>query len=210
MTSQQFLAQVSERSGVADARGPVRAVLQSLAECLSRRQAEALADELPDEPAALLRNGNHNQDLDRFDLESRVAQRAGLSRGAAVEWLFAVGRTLGESVRDEVLVPLRRDLPADVAGLLEAAGPLPAPEGVHHDVSKRTLAEGASGHSHPLYAARPDTAQTESVARAANPHGDTKLSSATGLTQEREEESLATARGLTQERDAHSLSTSRK
>ncbi len=58
--------------------------------------------------------------------------------------------------------------------------------------SRGTLAEGRPGSAHPLSEARPERAQSQSVARADNPHGDTKLSSATGLTQEREGETLAT------------------
>jgi uncharacterized protein (DUF2267 family) len=185
-------------------------VLRTLGEALTRRQAEALADELPDELAATVRDATHGQELDRFDLESRVSQRAFVPRGEALEWLFTVGRTLAETVRDDVLRPIRRDLPQDVAALLEGVEAASAPLGVHHDVSRRTLAEGRPGHSRPLYAARPDVAQTESVVRSDNPHGDTKLSSARGLTQEREGESLASARGLTQEREGHSLATSRK
>jgi uncharacterized protein (DUF2267 family) len=184
-------------------------VLRTLGEALTRRQAEALADELPDELAATVRDAAHGQELDRFDLESRVSQRAFVPRGDALEWLFTVGRTLAETVRDDVLRPIRRDLPQNVAALLEGVEAAPPPLGVHHDVSRRTLAEGRPGHSRPLYAARPDVAHTESV-RSDNPHGDTKLSSARGLTQEREDESLASAKGLTQEREGHSLATSRK
>jgi hypothetical protein len=113
-------------------------------------------------------------------------------------------------VRADVLAAIRRDLPPDVAELLVEVEPHASPPAAHHDVGKRTLAEGRAGHSRPLYAARPDNAQTESVASSANPHGDTKLSSAHGLTQEREAESLATAEGLTQEREGRSLSSSRK
>lgn len=210
MTSELFLQHVADRFGVENAQEPTRAVLGTLGEALTRRQADALADELPPEVAAPLRDAAHGQDLERFDLESRVAQHTGLPRGVALEWLFAVGRTIAETVRADVLGPLCRDLPHDIAALLEAVEPAPSPPGVHHDVSKRTLAEGRPGHARPLYAARPDVAQTESVVRSDNPHGDTKLSSARGLTQEREDESLATAKGLTQEREDHSLSTARK
>jgi hypothetical protein len=55
-----------------------------------------------------------------------------------------------------------------------------------------TLAEGRPGSRHPLSEARSDRSQSESVVATENPHADTKLSSAHGLTQEREGESLAT------------------
>jgi uncharacterized protein (DUF2267 family) len=194
MTSVEFLSHVAQRSGTTDAGGPVRAVLQSLGECLSRRQADTLADELPVSLAPWLRDGAHGQELDRFDLESRVAQRASLSRGAAVEWLFAVGRTVAEAVREDVLAPIRRDLPTDISALLEPVEPLSAPLGVHHELNRHTLADGREGYARPLYAARPDNAQSESVVHSENPHERTKLSSATGISQEREGRTLATSR----------------
>jgi hypothetical protein len=64
---------------------------------------------------------------------------------------------------------------------------------VHHDATHHTLAEASASSSRPLYAAQPQRAQSESVARSDNPHGETKLSSARGLTQEREDETLAAA-----------------
>jgi uncharacterized protein (DUF2267 family) len=194
MNSVEFLSHVAQRSGTTDAGGPVRAVLQSLGECLSRRQAETLADELPVSLAPWLRESTHGQELDRFDLVSRVAQRASLSRSEAVEWLFAVSRTVAEAVREDVLGPIRRDLPGDISTLLEPVEPLSAPQGMHHDPSRHNLADGHEGYARPLYAARPDNAQSESVVHADNPHGDTKLSSASGISQEREGRTLATSR----------------
>jgi uncharacterized protein (DUF2267 family) len=189
MTSDQFIAHVAQRTGVPQGLEAIEAVLVSLGECLSRAQAEALADELPRELASLVRDSRHNQNLDRFDVESRVAQRTGLSRGAALEWMFAVGRTVAESVRDDVLALIRRDLPGDLAALLEAVEPYQAPQGVHRDPLKRTLAEAG-----PLSDARPESAQSQSVVRSDNPHGDTKLSSTQGIAQEREGRTIATTR----------------
>lgn len=54
----------------------------------------------------------------------------------------------------------------------------------------RTLSEGRPGSRHPISEARPTQRQQHSV-EDDNPHGDTKVSSATGLTQEREHETLA-------------------
>jgi hypothetical protein len=69
-----------------------------------------------------------------------------------------------------------------------------------------TLAEGRPGSRRPLAEARPPAGQADSVARTDNPHGDTKLSSARGLTQEREKESIATGSGGSR----RPLSTSRE
>ena len=69
----------------------------------------------------------------------------------------------------------------------------PPPE---HPVAKKerhhTLATGKPGAEHPLNESRPHAAQAHSVVREKNPHADTELSSASGMTQERLDESLAT------------------
>lgn len=57
--------------------------------------------------------------------------------------------------------------------------------------NKNTLASGKPGSKHPLSGAKPDRAQSNSVARSRNPHEETKLSSTKGTTQEREKEDLA-------------------
>ena len=54
----------------------------------------------------------------------------------------------------------------------------------------RTLSEGRPGSRKPVSEARPANHQQHSVADD-NPHDDTKVSSATGMTQEREHETLA-------------------
>jgi hypothetical protein len=57
-----------------------------------------------------------------------------------------------------------------------------------------TLATGRPGSRHPVSEAHEDRAHTESIARSDDPHGDTKLSSSRGLTQERLRETLAEGR----------------
>jgi hypothetical protein len=57
-----------------------------------------------------------------------------------------------------------------------------------------TLAHGRPGSLHPIAEAAPASGHAHSIARNDDPHGDTKLSSSTGLTQERLRESLATGR----------------
>jgi uncharacterized protein (DUF2267 family) len=69
-----------------------------------------------------------------------------------------------------------------------------------------TLAEGKPGSMHPLSDARVDRAHRESVARSADPHLDTKLSSTSGPTQAREHETLADA----DPRPARPISTSKQ
>jgi hypothetical protein len=54
-----------------------------------------------------------------------------------------------------------------------------------------TVALGHAGSQHPVSTSSADRTQSNSVA-AADPHGDVKLSSSSGLTQEQVDESLAT------------------
>jgi hypothetical protein len=97
---------------------------------------------------------------------------------------------------------VKRELPDHLGELLLELPTALSPHVVHHDGHARTLAQGrpgsarplseaAPGSTHPLHSDKPRTAQSGSVARAHNPHGDTKISSAQGSTQEREHETLA-------------------
>jgi uncharacterized protein (DUF2267 family) len=193
MNEQQFLERIARRSGVTDLREAeliAWGVLQSLGEHLTRREAEAVAQELPPGLAPALTQVTHGGSFDLYELQTRVAQRTGARRGVALEQLAVVGMTVAEAVRADVLDPIRRDLPAAVRVLLcppRSFGPPPA----RRDPSRRTLADGEPGGTRPLYRARPDSAHSESVARSDNPHAETKLSSARGLTQEREQRTLA-------------------
>jgi hypothetical protein len=84
----------------------------------------------------------------------------------------------------------------ELAAQLEPGAVPDAPE--HEPVSlahRHDIASGRPGSTRPLSAANPRVLEhRHSVARNGDPHGDTKLSSARGLTQEREGETLAAAR----------------
>ncbi len=119
----------------------------------------------------------------------------------AVRALRAVCRSLGEVLPDEVLDKLGEALPAS---LVELFHPYPEGEAPPHRMAasarRHTLATGRPGSSHPLSEAKPPDAHQHSVANEDNPHAETKLSSARGLTQERLEESMATAKPETRRR----------
>jgi hypothetical protein len=93
---------------------------------------------------------------------------------------------VAEVLSPAALYRLREALPEPMSALFHPREPGKRFEHVHLDPNHHTLADGRPGSRHPLSEARPERAQTDSVVRADNPHGDTKLSSATGLTQERE------------------------
>lgn len=199
MTEIEFLNRAARHAGLDSGPAAQRLVmgcLRSLGEGLPAPVALELAGELPPALGAQLTEVERGQDCTLESVLDRVMARNGVTRGVALEQLGVLCSTVAELVRPEVVERLRGALPWRVARLLLASErPAELPPAVHHDPSRRSLAEAAAASSRPLFAARPDRAHSESVVRSLNPHGDTKLSSATGLTQEREEETLATAGG---------------
>ena len=186
-----LIGHVSLHSGLGEdeAAAMVASVLAALRAELGRVEAEALAGALPPSLAGPLRHGGSPAGT---SLAARVAAAQGIPLGHAVEHVASVCRALAERLPAAVLQRLRAALPARSAALLEPET-APALEPKVHP-RRGTLAEGRPGSRHPLSEARPRGAQPDSVAASDNPHGDTKLSSSRGLTQERERESLADGR----------------
>ncbi len=194
MTHDEFLSHVADRTGLPGleaAERTVRAVLETLGERLSWPLIQAVAEDLPAPLAASLRGVTPHQDFNLAEFHARVASRAGVRPGLAVEHTGVVCQLVAEALTPGSLHRLREALPAPMSVLFTSREPDAPFEHVHLDPSRRTLAEGRPGSQHPLSEAQPERAHSQSVARADNPHGDTKLSSSTGLTQEREEETLA-------------------
>lgn len=194
MTEAELSSYVIAHGGFVDAAEAARAVdavLAVLGERLGRPEAGALADALPPSWAAPLQTAGFDRAFDADELCARVAARQGIALGFAREQATVVARAVASALSDEALARLRRALSPDLGALFARPEATPAPE--HAILARgRTLADGRPGSRHPLSEAAPRAAQSDSVARAANPHADTKLSSARGLTQEREDESLAT------------------
>jgi hypothetical protein len=112
--------------------------------------------------------------------------------GQAVERIQVVCSALAKRLPAELVVDLMRELPAPLASAFAggAAHWVPQAERVTRREGARHVSEATLGSAQSLAGGRPRGPQQDSVA-AANPHGDTKLSSARGLTQEREGETLA-------------------
>ncbi|WP_224365615.1 DUF2267 domain-containing protein [Hyalangium versicolor] len=196
MTHDEFLSHVAERAGLPglrEAERTLHAVLGTISERLSWRAAQSLADDLPASLASSLRSGGAHQDFDLKELYARVARRDEVRLGFAVERTAVVCQVIAEALSPAALRQLREALPEPMGELFTPREPEAHFEPVHRAPRGRTLAEGRPGSQHPLSEARPERAHSHSVAQEDNPHGDTKLSSATGLTQEREQETLATA-----------------
>lgn len=193
----ELISRIATKAGVEEDRAEriARAVLAAFAEQLGRAQAESLADDLPRTLGAALREVEHGQSFDAPELYRRVAKRLRVREALAMEFSVAVGQTLAESVGEEIAGKLRQDASSpDIARLLtpgERDGEGDAP--VHLHPERRTLAEGVPGARTSLEDVGWDSAQDHSV-REENPHGETKLSSARGITQEREGRTLAEGR----------------
>jgi uncharacterized protein (DUF2267 family) len=188
-----------------EARSALQATIRALRGGLTDDEAQALAQEIDAPWAAPLGEGRYEGELAVEEFYRLVAfhEQRRLSVGA--EHAQLVCRVLGSLLSPTALQRLRQHVP-DLAREFEAPAPpqvilcaehlRSAPEPEH------TLAAGRPGSSRPLSEARPNSSETSStgraekahahsVARSDDPHGDTKLSSARGLTQEREGESLA-------------------
>lgn len=172
----------------------VRATVAAIAERLTLDEARRLAKVLPDElqPLVVPRGSRAGA----AEVVDDVRRLENVSSGRAREEIQIVcgvlGRRLGDGDRQVVI----RALPAEIAAdferpVREAPESLPPtlPSG-----TGRTLATGRAGSRHPIAEAAPERAHSESIARSDDPHGDTKLSSAEGFTQEREGETLAKGR----------------
>jgi uncharacterized protein (DUF2267 family) len=201
----ELVARVSELIGFARSEETcpaIRATLSALGEQLPPRERSALGDALPAPFRAGLGVGAARS-LDVPGFFDAVSRREGVAPGFGREHAEVVCRVLGELLPGALRAEIERTLPQSVADLFlgPEAGVTPpgyavVPVAERHD----TLATGHPGSQHPLSSSRPDDTQRHSVAGEDNPHADTKLSSAPGLTQERLDESLATAHPETRRR----------
>jgi uncharacterized protein (DUF2267 family) len=197
----ELIAHVTLHSGLdeAEARAATDAVLRALATGLGRPEAEALAAELPDELGRAVRESRYAAGT---QLAAQVASLEHVALAVAVEHVASVCHALAELLPETTLERLRRGLPGETAALLEP--PAPAASARAHGsrpLPRNTLAEGRPGSRHPISESRPPGAHANSVVASDNPHGDTKLSSSRGLTQERERETLATGKPGTRRDD---------
>ncbi|MBS1122989.1 MAG: hypothetical protein H6Q90_5217 [Deltaproteobacteria bacterium] len=174
-------------------------VLGAFAGYLSPAERALFLRELPSSLAAQLEHANTSVAL---PLEEQLVA-LGLPVGHAREVVASVCHVLGEQLSDDVLSRLQRALPESVAAF--AVRPVPGLSLTASRAARRhdTLAEGRPGSHAPVSSARAERTQQASVA-ADNPHGDAKLSSSPGSTQEREHETLAEGHPAT-----HPIATSR-
>lgn len=203
MEYDRFIAEVRALGGLATAQEAARAVeatLRALRQRLVDDEAEALARGLPAELAEGLRGGVYDADFGVDELYRRVRDAEGIPLGRAAELTQVVCQVLDAAIGAEVRQRLSQHLPAELMELFSPrAVPPPPPEPERHRREAlpgegSTLAEGRPGSRRPLSEARPEGAHEHSVVREDNPHGETKISSGRGLTQERLGDDLASGK----------------
>ncbi|HJK92447.1 MAG TPA: DUF2267 domain-containing protein [Polyangiaceae bacterium LLY-WYZ-15_(1-7)] len=190
MDTSDVLRHLRDHLGVAsvdDADEAVRQVLSAVSPLIPWPAANRLQSRLPPAWFEALRAEKFD---DAAGLPRLLAALEGLDEAQAVERVSTVLSWLAASLDDGGAHALVSGLPADVRGLVRPVEQGSAPPPAHAGGGHR-LADGRPGSAHPLSEAKASEAHAESVARTDDPHAETRLSSAKGMTQEREQESLA-------------------
>lgn len=174
----------------------LHATLQGVGGGLTEGERRAVAESLPPDCARVLLGARTNGCSKSSDLFLAVSVREKIALARAVEHAEIACRALGEILSPTARDRLRHALP-EIAELFEPHAQEAVP--VHPQLSlaggPNDLAEGRPGGSRRLSCASPaELAHRHSIARSDDPHAETKLSSACGLTQEREERTLAAGR----------------
>lgn len=194
MKRDEFLQRISEQVGFGspeDAEAAVKAVMEVLGETLRRGEITRIGAELPPWLATMLPGDIHDEPLSAASFFDRVATREDVGTGIAREHVGVILRTVAAQLSSAAQAWLRGALPAEMHPLLEPRSPSPSPARPHHADDRSTLSAGRPGSLHPVGSSEPNRSQHHSVVGSNNPHGDSKLSSSSGLTQEQLDESLA-------------------
>jgi uncharacterized protein (DUF2267 family) len=196
------LVELVQERGALESADEARRVLAVTARVLGQRlmpdEAKPIADVLPEAVAERLRATAYERDFEVDELFDRVARGEGAGKAFGKEHAEVVCQIIGDLLPDAARMRLSRHLGPAFARLFEPRPPPSRPPrhfraspGVDR-AQQTTLATGRPGSHNPLSDGAPDLAHTHSVARSDDPHADTRLSSAAGLTQERLGDSLAT------------------
>jgi hypothetical protein len=178
----------------AEAKAALLSTLELVASGLTSAEREALARALPRDLRAPVRNAKPTAPAAETRWLGRLALRDGVVASRALEAAEVACSVIGQVVPASVRARLAVALP-DLARFFEPpAEAEPPPVHLGHPPRRpHDLAEGRPGGTHPLADANPlERAHRHSIARSDDPHGDTKLSSARGLAQERAGQTLST------------------
>jgi uncharacterized protein (DUF2267 family) len=197
MDYDRFLEQVAARTGLssrAQVETAVRAVTEALGALVDHAHRDELTAHLPAPLAQMLRGAPSDADADASAFLRRVAGAEHLPAGFAVEHATAILETIGSGLHPSVRRQFASHLPEEMRDWLEprrGAAPPPPPSHARHHEGGHRLSDGRPGSAHPISESAPRPAHSESVAQSTDPHADTRISSAHGTTQEREQEDLA-------------------
>ena len=147
----------------ARAEAAVEATLEVLGERLSADDAGAIAEALPPALAAAVVRRARTTRPDLAALYGRVATRAQVTLGLAVEHAHAACEAIAGALDDEQRLLLGHRLPPDWAELFTPSPRAPAAELPHGTAPGHghTLATGRPGSAHPIAEARPSRAQAD-------------------------------------------------
>jgi uncharacterized protein (DUF2267 family) len=170
------------------------AVIDALGELVTTDEAHAIAAALSPGLAQLLLVGvGRDPHGDVESLVAGVAWRENVPKSIALEHVTAVLSAIAARLPGEAQLRLKADLPRDIASLLTRSTPEGHParlERTRRHPPRPTLATGKPGSAHPISEARAGLPHTHASGNP-NPHAETKLSSASGTTQEQAHETLA-------------------
>ena len=191
-----LLGRIAEFGGLnaTDAAVAIRATLVTLGERIEYEKRQVITRELPADLGSLFRARKYRGTFGIEEFFNRVRRREKVGLGFAREHAEIVCRALAELLSKDARSTLEHVLPEsfDILFRVPTEVGSPAEYRVPRSAKHHTLATGAPGARHPLSESKPRDASSHSVGEE-NPHGDTKLSSAEGMTQERLDDSLATA-----------------
>lgn len=171
----------------------IDATLQALGERLAPLPARTLRKQLPPEVARKLDVSEAAEDTTVRRFYERVSELESERIGIGIEHAQVVCQILGELIDQEARAHLRSNLPPGIGELFaprRRATTKDIPTLRAHAVAAgfgSTLASGRPGSLTPLSEGSSERAQRHSVMRSANPHGDTKISSATVAPEHRAE-----------------------
>jgi uncharacterized protein (DUF2267 family) len=177
------------------AEAAITATLDALGAALLPNERRTFVDVLASDLASVvLASHAPKSTLDTDGFYRRVQRHEAVRAGRAREHAQIVCHSLAELLPAESIRLLIARLPWLEALLRvdEAPLPPPPPDVLRRKEPTNTLATGRPGSHTPLATGQPGRPQSGSVAASEDPHGDTKLSSSQGMTQEREHETLAT------------------
>jgi hypothetical protein len=204
----QRLRQLAPFESAEQAERIFEAALSALAAVLNDDEAADLELELGAHWSPALRRTRRVQSSTLEAFYRQVVLYTGVRRAIAEELAQVCCRVLAAGLPAASVRRIQVALP-EVAPLfdsIERGSPPDGPYQLRHDpMPDYSIAGGRPGASRPLATARPIAVaealegatrltHSNSVVSAQEPHSDTKLSSARGLTQEREHRSLATAK----------------